>query len=178
MSGSAIHTCWEVCIHLLIRRAGRKGTGRGREMSAKPTWWVGQPDMKKAVCSSWFQLWDRGGGGKVQVWGEDLALSPGALQVNRAVKNTQKETAKRFLKGSLRHAWELQDQAWGRQQLGFGRTQACGQPPASCRTLQMRWLREVILSSQSPPPPCASEPHRYSSMQAAERLIHRWRAAS
>ena len=30
---------------------------------------------------------------KVQVWGENLALSSGALQVNRAVKNTQKETA-------------------------------------------------------------------------------------
>ena len=93
MSGISVHSCWEVCTHLLIRSAGRKGTGRGIGMSAKPTWWVGQPDMKKVVCSRWFQLWDWEGEGESPGVRENLAPSSGALQVNRAVKNTQKETA-------------------------------------------------------------------------------------
>lgn len=113
--------------------------------------------------------WGRG----VQVWDESLALTPGAAQVNRASEIPRRSQL--FPAGLSPTCWELHDQAWGRQQLGFGRTQARGQPPASCgsaadeaaeRSASFFLASSSIFCLRAPVP------------QHPASLFHRWRAAA
>lgn len=108
------------------------------------------------------------------MWSESLADIPTAAQVNRASRHSQEEAAVSW-RAFLWQAWKLlRDQAWGRQQLGFGRTQA-GTWIASCggALLQMRQPWELVCL-----PGFLLHPllQRLSATAepAAERLIQRW----